>query len=198
MNTVIYGGSFNPPHIGHIRAAEAASRQLSADRLIIIPDNIPPHKALASGSPSADSRYEMCVLAFSHIKGAQVSRIELDRGGTSYTSDTVASLRTLYPNDKFFLVMGTDMLTSFTQWHEYRYLLSECTLAVLARDNGDEETISRAAAALRDTCGGSVAVLRCDPYPASSTEIRNTLALGLRPDALTDSVYDYIKTGGLY
>ena len=115
MKTLIYGGTFNPPHLGHFKAAAAAAEQLSPERLLIVPDNIAPHKEMADYTPEASQRYEMCALAFQGIKGAEVSDMEILRGGKSYTADTVRLLRERYPEDELILVVGADMLLCFDQ-----------------------------------------------------------------------------------
>ena len=79
MTTVIYGGSFNPPHLGHVSAAQSVYEALRPDRLLIIPTNIAPHKAAAAGSPDAAARLQMCRLAFSGIPGEEVSTMEMKR-----------------------------------------------------------------------------------------------------------------------
>ena len=93
MRIAVYGGSFNPPHLGHIEAAKSVVQELAPDRFLIVPAATPPHKALAEDSPSAEQRMELCRLAFAGIPGAEISDIELRRGGKSYTYDTVAALR---------------------------------------------------------------------------------------------------------
>ena len=85
MKIAIYGGSFNPPHLGHVEAARTAASVLAPDRFLIVPASIPPHKDLADGSPTAQQRLELCRLAFADIPGAEISEIELRREGKSYS-----------------------------------------------------------------------------------------------------------------
>ena len=98
MKIAVYGGSFNPPHLGHAEVAMTVYKELSPDIFLIIPDNIPPHKELAEGSPTARQRMELCELAFQDVPGAQISDMELKREGRSYTADTVDLLREQYPD----------------------------------------------------------------------------------------------------
>ena len=126
MKTAIYGGSFNPPHLGHVRAAAAVMEKLGPDRLLIIPTNIPPHKEMAQGSPSPEQRMELCRLAFGDIPGAELSDMEIKREGRSYSADTVGSLREMYPQDELYLVMGSDMFLSFCQWYNCLLYTSRC------------------------------------------------------------------------
>ena len=100
----IYGGSFNPPHLGHVSAAQSVYEALRPDRLLIIPTNIAPHKAAAAGSPDAAARLQMCRLAFSGIPGEEVSTMEMEREGKSYTADTIGILREKYPERKLTVI----------------------------------------------------------------------------------------------
>ena len=113
MKIVIYGGSFNPPHCGHVEAAFAVSECLKPDKMLIIPASIPPHKELADGSPDALERLELTRLAFADIPNAEVSDMEILREGKSYSVDTLEELMRLYPGSEFTFVMGSDMLLSF-------------------------------------------------------------------------------------
>ena len=114
----VYGGSFNPPHLGHIFAARKAQQLLGLDKVLLIPAAIPPHKAVAEGSPDGETRLALTKLAIAGEAGMEVSRIELDRPGPSYTVDTLRTLRECYPQDALYLLMGTDMFLSFFQWRE--------------------------------------------------------------------------------
>ena len=104
----IFGGSFNPPHLGHMLAVREFQKKLGLDLVLLIPASIPPHKELSSNSPDAKARLEMTRLAAQDIENTQVLDIELTRHGASYTADTLRELRVRYPNDELFLMMGTD------------------------------------------------------------------------------------------
>ena len=198
MRIAVYGGSFNPPHLGHVAAAMTVYKELAPDIFLIIPDNIPPHKELAEGSPTAAQRLELCALAFRDIPGAQISDMELQREGRSYTADTVDILRKTYPEDELLLVMGTDMLLSFEEWHRYEYLLQSCTLAVLAREELEGEKLRQHAAYLTARYGANIRILAHEPLPMQSTEIRQRLKLRMCADQLDDRVYSCIIKNGYY
>lgn len=198
MKLAVYGGSFNPPHAGHVRLAHAAADFLQPDLFLIVPDHQPPHKTLAANSPSPEARLELCRIAFRSVPSAVVSDLELRRVGRSYTSDTVKELRQEVPEGELFLVIGSDMLFSFTEWHEYRYILSQCTLAVAARLNGETEALARAVQRLREEEQAKILLLTYEPYPASSTEIRKALAEGRCPAGLDEEVYQCIRENGYY
>ena len=105
MKIAIYGGSFNPPHLGHVEAARTVASALAPDRLLIVPASVPPHKELADGSPTAQQRLELCRLAFADIPGAEISEMELRREGKSYSYDTVRLLREENPDAQLILVV---------------------------------------------------------------------------------------------
>lgn len=109
----IYGGTFNPPHRGHMQAARQAVELLNLDKLLLIPDRCPPHKTMPEGTPSAWERLELVRLAAQAIGKAEASDLELLREGRSYTADTMTLLRQAYPEDELFFLMGTDMLLAF-------------------------------------------------------------------------------------
>ena len=146
MKICIYGGSFNPPHLGHTAALRAVRAAIEPDVTLVIPDRIPPHKELIPGSPEPSERLLMTMLAFSSEPGVEVSDMELHRSGKSYTVDTVRELRDCNPDAELYLVVGTDMLTTFEQWHDYRQLLAQVTdfLAFIDRQItvGRESTLS--------------------------------------------------------
>ena len=121
MKIGIYGGSFNPPHLGHQNAAVEAAEKCALDKLLLIPAGIPPHKVMEQGSPANEHR-----LAMTRLMGGQaalqsgveveVLDLEMAREGKSYTVDTLRALRRQYPNGELLLFMGTDMFFSFESW----------------------------------------------------------------------------------
>ena len=192
MRIALYGGSFNPPHLGHVEAARAVYDALEPDIFYIVPDNIPPHKEMEPGSPDAGARLEMARLAFQDIRGAVVSDMELRREGKSYTVDTLTELGRLHPDAELYLVVGTDMFLSFRQWYMYQTILGRCSLAVLSREEDDGEEIRRFGAELEAECGASVTVIANQPLPMSSSDIRERLRRGSGAALLPESVYAYI------
>ena len=198
MRIAIYGGSFNPPHIGHAEAARAASKALKPDKFLIIPTNTPPHKELEANSPSPEQRLEFCRLAFGDIPGAEVSDMELRREGKSYTADTVDALLEQYPGAELCIVMGTDMFLSFRSWYRWQHMLKMCTLAVLSREDFDRREIESFKAELETENGAKVILIPHLPLPMSSTEIRERLRRGLGSDDLCQGVYECIIRNGYY
>ena len=198
MRIAVYGGSFNPPHRGHLAAAKSAVRALAPDRFLIVPAGIPPHKTLAANSPTPEQRMALCRLAFAEIAQCEISDIELRREGKSYSSDTVAELQEKYPGAEICLVIGTDMLLSFEQWHRFRELLEGCTLAVLARAEGDGEALRRKAEEFRAAYGAKILLLEHEPLEAGSGEIRALLPRREGRELLCDAVYAEIIRRRLY
>lgn len=140
MKIAIYGGSFNPPHLGHHRVASLVSRDINPDLFLIVPDNIPPHKELSENAPSPIQRYEMCKIAFKDIPNVEISTLELDRGGKSYTVDTLHEIKNTHPNDELFFVMGMDMIESFSTWYKPEEIENMCTLYVAPRAVSSESS----------------------------------------------------------
>lgn len=113
----VFGGTFNPPHAGHLLAAEEVKKALGLDRILFVPDAWPPHKAMPEGSPAPEQRLEMVRAAVKGLDIAEVSDMELRRGGKSYTADTLRLLKAQYPEDRLYLITGTDMFLSLHNWY---------------------------------------------------------------------------------
>ena len=189
MRIILYGGSFNPPHLGHLAAAQTVSEQLEPDRLLIVPDAVPPHKELEEGTPDFEARLSLCRLAFRELENAEVVDMTLGRTGRCYSADTVAALREQYPEDELIFLLGTDMFLSFEDWYRCAYLLSECTLAVLPREDDEREAIEEQAALLREKYGAKIMLLRHEPIPLHAATIRERLRRRLGSDMLDERVY---------
>ena len=201
MNIGIYGGTFDPPHWGHITAARAAMEQLKLDRLVLIPDRVPPHKALPEGSASPEQRLEMAALAAAELgKRAEVSDRELRRSGPSYTSDTLAELREEYPEDTLWLLMGSDMFLSLQTWHAPERIMELARIAPFSREAADEsETFAAQKARLEREYGAQICIVQNpEVRELSSTEVRAALAAGQGSDLLPPAVYGYVLREHLY
>jgi nicotinate-nucleotide adenylyltransferase len=192
MTVALYGGSFNPPHAAHVRAARIACEALRPDVLLVMPAADPPHKELERGSPSPEERLALTRLAFADFPQAQVSELEILRAGESYTADTVRQLTQLYPGGEIVLVMGADMLLYFEQWHEFRFLLANTVVAALSREEGDNADMEAYAAHLRESYGARVLLLPAAPQPMSSSEIRAALRQRAGAELLPEGVYERV------
>ncbi|MBQ6839919.1 MAG: nicotinate (nicotinamide) nucleotide adenylyltransferase [Oscillospiraceae bacterium] len=194
----IYGGTFNPPHIGHIQAAKYARQALKLDKILMIPSCQPPHKELTGGADNPDQRLEMLRLCLDGEERIQVCDLELARGGKSYTVDTVLQLRKLYPDAELVLCMGSDMFGIFHQWKDHITILENASLAVFCRGiKGEGEIISREKASLEQD-GAKVYVVENPVVSISSTDLRRLLAFRCADPFLDPAVKEYICENGLY
>lgn len=197
MRTLVYGGSFNPPHIGHVRAARRTAEALGAERVLLIPAAVPPHKTLSEDSPSPAERLRLTELAAQEL-GGEALDIELRREGKSYTSDTLRALREACPGDELVFLVGTDMLLSLPTWHEPEVICALASIAVFSREEGREAEIEAGAALLRERFGAAVYIVSGEPVTVSSTEIRALLKQRRGRELLPAAVYDYIIAKRLY
>lgn len=204
MKIGIYGGTFNPPHLGHLQAARAVFELLKLDKLLLIPDNIPPHKEYPADCPTAEQRLEMTRMAGEQLGlGGKVETLDLElrREGKSFTSQTLAQIKELYPNDELWLLMGTDMFLTFQAWHEPGEILSLAGLAAFGRTEEDmEELFSHQRELLYRTYPQARIFTLTIPgvIDISSTELREMLKEGKGSNLLPPAVYGYILREGLY
>ena len=204
MKIGVYGGTFNPPHLGHVTAARAVFELLKLDLLLLVPDGQPPHKMLPPGSPSPEQRLEMTRLAGEQLGLGEKVRtldVELKREGRSYTSDTLKALREQYPEDELWLLMGTDMFLTLQAWHTPEEILSLAGIAAFGRTEADtEELFSVQRDYLYRTYPQARIFTLTIPgvVDVSSTELRTMLARGEGGNLLPPAVYGYILREGLY
>ena len=194
----VYGGSFNPPHLGHIQAAKAFQEELGLDKLLIIPAAQPPHKVLPPGSPDGQARLEMVRLAMAELSFAEVDDLELRREGASYTVDTLTQLRERYPDDDLYFCMGTDMFQSFDSWYQPKKIVALAKIAMAHREKTDMGKLRELAAGFKKKYGKAPEIMHNTLHPMSSTQIRRLLIVGGAEDYLAPAVLDYIRDHGLY
>lgn len=198
MRIGIFGGSFNPPHLGHRRLADEMMEAAALDKMLIIPAGIPPHKN-TDELISTEHRFEMCKLAFNDDKYI-ISDIEYQRQGKSYTVDTVAEIRKIYPDDELFLIIGSDMLLSFHRWYRYEDILKEVTLCVATRENEilTDELLKYANETLK-LSENEIIISQIAPFVCSSTAIRSEIRQGQNVSDYVDTdVSDYIIRNDIY
>lgn len=195
----IFGGTFNPPHRGHLQAAWEVKNALELDRVIFIPDAIPPHKEMPAGSPTPEQRLRMVQEAVKDIPFASVSDIELHRSGKSYTSDTLAELKKLYPGDQLYLITGTDMFLSLHTWHAPEEICKHAVIVGLCRKEKDDPAEFLAQKELLECqYGAEVSLVSNQVLEISSTKVRRLLILGGEEKYLTEPVIRLIRQEGLY
>ena len=192
MRVLIYGGSFNPPHRGHEAALHSAVTAVRPDRILVVPAGMPPHKVLDDNSPDEDARLHLAELAFLDEPGTEVSDVEIRRLGKSYTVDTLQEITDRFEDAELFFLVGTDMLQSIEKWYQFDQILSTCTLVALPRDEGDYPGMEETAQMLRRTYGARVILIRKNPLPLASTELRASLRLRQVSEKLSDPVYSEI------
>ncbi len=173
MKLLLFGGTFDPPHIGHMNLLRGAMQAVQPDLTIVMPAGVPPHKA-ASMTPGM-WRYEMCAcfLALEKECGGriEISDWEIHRQGRNYTIDTVTMLEQKYPGAELYLSVGSDMLLTFTEWRRWPELLQKATLVVESRCEGDMGALHRAARALSAE-GGRIVFSQAKTLPMASSDIR--------------------------
>jgi nicotinate-nucleotide adenylyltransferase len=192
----ILGGAFNPPHIGHLVCAQEALVQLELDRVVFVPVGQAPHRGIED-DPGAEARLELVELAIAGDDRFTSSRIELDREGPSYTSDTLREMRSDAPEDGLFLILGGDQAASLPAWHEPEEVLSLATVAVVERVSWTRNAIGIKIARLKGS--ERVRYLDMPLIQVSSSAIRRRVAAG-RPIRylVSDAVASYIEAKGLY
>ena len=204
MKIGIFGGTFNPPHLGHLAAARTAAAVLGLDKLLMIPAAIPPHKELPEGTPAPEHRLAMAEKLADALllpEVAEVSSLELDRAGKSYTADTLEQLRKQYPDSELWLLMGTDMFLTLHLWREPEKILKLAGICAFGRSEQDtEEVFAPQREYLQKTFPGARITTITLPglVDVSSTKLRELLAKGEGSDYLHPSVYGYILMHGLY
>jgi len=194
----IFGGSFDPVHRGHISAAKFAREKLRLDEVLMIPCCESPYKDEREHTPTPEQRLQMLRLAVQGSDGFVAASLEIDRGGKSYTADTVAQLHRQYPDAQLFLCLGADKLENIVNWKGADEFLPQVTLAVFPRGGkGESEKLAKAASNLRGS-GIRVEVLESPVVEISSTDLRRLLVFDCAGAFLPRNVEDYIRTHGLY
>ena len=194
--TGLFGGSFNPPHIGHVTAAMRAVEALGLDKIIIMPTGRPSHKLLPFATPLPEDRLAMARLAFEDLPHCEVSDWEISRPLPAYTADTLEYLREtgLSP----ILIVGSDMFLTLHEWARADQLLSLTRVAVLLRNPSQAGQVSRHAAFLAHRYGAAIDWIEHTPVEISSTELRGLLKSGKGREYLPKHVCEYICKKRLY
>jgi nicotinate-nucleotide adenylyltransferase len=196
MRTGILGGTFNPPHLGHLVAAQEAYRELGLDQVMLIPAGIPPHKPVEA-EPGPQHRLELCRLAIADDDRFTVSDLELRRDGPSFTVDTLKALSTQAPTNDLFLILGADIAAGLPEWHEPERVLELATVAIAKRRGTSRAAVTTALAGLKG--GERARFFQMPSIGVSSTMLRRRVQAG-QPIRyfVPDGVVDYIETHGLY
>lgn len=198
IKIAMFGGSFNPVHLGHTGLVERMIQRFDLDKVYIVPTFNTP---LKDNTPmlSPKHRYEMCSLAFAHIEKAVVTDIEIKREGKSYTVDTLKQLRKLHPECKLFLIIGADSLIQLPLWHDCKTIFSIVNILTVSRGEYDAEVLYNKKAEYENLYNAQISIVEEPIAQVSSTQIREAVSKGEDyKHLLCEKVSDYIKANGLY
>lgn len=195
----IMGGTFDPVHMGHLVAAETARFEFNLDKVIFVPAGHPPHKESLSITPGED-RFAMTALAIQDNPGFEISRIELDRSGPSFTLDTVTAFsREFGPLTRLFFITGADAILDILGWWKIAELMKQCYFVAATRPGYHTQELEEFLKNIPEEYMERVYPLRVPEMDISSTEIRKRLAIGKTVKyLLPERVLDYIYKNGLY
>jgi nicotinate-nucleotide adenylyltransferase len=195
----ILGGTFNPPHLGHLIAAQEAHLQLGLDRVILMPAGISPHKQHREQDPGGAHRLAMCRHAIGGDPRFEVSALEIERPGPSYTVDTLEALHTAAPDNELHLIVGGDVAAGLPSWREPERVLSLARLAVAKRRGTARTAVDEALSGLAG--GDRAEFFRMPRIGISSTMVRRRVQHGqpisyLVPDAVASYIDEHRLYGG--
>ena len=196
LRTGIFGGAFNPPHVGHLICAQEAHAQLGLDTVLFVPVGDAPHREVDQ-DPGPEVRARLCDRAVGSDPRFEVSRVEVDRTGPSYTVDTLRLLGESFPADELVLILGADQASALTSWHEPEAVLSLARVAVASREGIEREAVARR---LHGLAGQErVEFFDMPRIDVSSSLLRARVAAGLPVRYLIpEGVGQEIEVRGLY
>ena len=195
----IFGGTFNPIHMGHIRLGQLVLDEIKLDKILYIPDNTPPHKSDKDLACGAD-RLNMIDISLKDHVDMESSDIELKREGKSYSFETLLELKKLYPNDELYLITGADMFLTLDKWREPETIFKTANIIGVPRVKSDFEKMNEYAENVIKPMGAKVFMLSQTVFDtASSTYVRENIDDYQKiKDMITPEVYRYITEKGLY
>lgn len=193
----IFGGTFNPPHIGHFEIVSALSKQPLVEKILLIPTKVPPHKKTLFLANEPD-RLSMLELIAQHFDNVFVSDLEFKREGKSYTIDTLHDVMNLFPNCELALTVGADMLISLPSWKDYESIIKLCKIFTFFRTGEDIHQYNLSIDKLKEQ-GANIEVIDQRIKGVSSTEVREKISRGEDVSKLLcNDVYHYIESRGVY
>ncbi len=192
--TAIFGGTFNPFHIGHLEMLKVLEADPSIEKIFLMPDKIPPHKVCDFIAEDA-VRIEMCRLICEDFAKAELCLIEFERDGKSYSYDTVLELKKRYKEKDFVFVCGGDMLVTFHKWYKYEELMKELPFIAFRRSDTDNKLFDESVNSLTEK--GMNIIVKSEIIPAvSSTEIRGDFKAAKK--LLPEKIYNFLEERGVY
>lgn len=194
----LFGGTFAPPHLGHVHAVKTLSEHIDVDRIIIMPTFMPPHKVKVKGD-TPELRLEMCRAAFGDIDKAYVSDYEIEKGGVSYTVHTLEHLTSEFENADIFLLCGTDMFLTLNSWFRAERIFSLAKIVCIPRYSENIDFLNVKKQEYEDEFGAEISIIGSDPFEVSSTEIRRLITEGRDlSEYLPSGVIEIIRREKLY
>lgn len=197
MRILVFGGTFNPVHNGHVAMCKAAQQIVAPDFTMIIPTYTPPHKSLGDSLLSGKDRLNMCRLAFDGLSNTKISDIEIAAEEKSYSFITFTKLHSIYPDAEFYMLCGADMFLTLKSWYKYERLINLTAFCAVPRKSNLSDLREYAKEIEAD--GGKCVIIDMPPIDISSTEIRNIiLNNGSADTLLPEKVADYIERNRLF
>lgn len=205
MRIGFMGGTFSPPHIGHLHSARVFYREAGLSKLIIIPAGVSPFKANTSPSASTPDRLSMAKLCFLPLNdeglNVEVSDMEASLCGASYTINTIMALKEIYSEDELFMFVGSDMFLSLERWKSFEEIFRQCKIYTRARDDSERQLLLSVCEHYRKEYGADITVSDDKALIASSTEVRlavESKKVETMQNLLTGEVLRYIIENRLY
>ena len=195
----ILGGTFDPVHIGHLILAEAAYRQFQLDKVYLMPAGNPPHKQNRKGRATDQQRCDMIRASIAGNPHLDISMLEMNEDGYSYTYRTLETLKQEHPDTKYYFIIGADSLFDFDHWREPQRIMNACELVVATRNQIDPKIFDALLETRKKQFQGMIHKLDTPNLDISSRHLREMIA---RQESIryyvTDSVFTYINKNGLY
>ena len=190
MKTGILGGTFDPPHMGHVFLARNAKELCGLDRVLLMPSANPPHKKTGTEGLHRVNMAKLTAECYSF----EVCDVEYKKTTPSYTFETIDDLKTLFPDDKLYFIIGGDSMLCFEKWYRWQERIKKCAFIVGVRTEEERSAVEKCAAEKREKYGAEIYVLGSPSHEVSSTEIRK----GENAEEIPPCIRDYIRKNSLY
>lgn len=195
----IMGGTFDPPHLGHLYIAKAAYERTGLDGVLFLPNGTPAYKTAERRISPKEDRCRMVELLIGECPWCEMSLMECEREGNTYTADTLAQLTAQHPDIAYELIVGSDSFQAMEQWYHPERIFAAAGVIVLLRDADTESSLKDAAQRYEHTYGAGIRVVACETCGISSTQIRKLASAGKSLEGLVpESVEQYIVAHQLY
>lgn len=192
--TAVFGGTFNPLHIGHYEILKALQNEPQIDEIFIMPDRLPPHKK-CDFLADDDVRIKMCDIAAKDFSKAKVCLVEFEREGKSYSYDTMKILKAKYPEKSFAFVMGGDMLATFDLWYKYEELLSLVSFIAFKRSDTDNKIFDEKAEQFKKM-GMKIKIMEAKIPDVASSRLRSDFKVAKK--LIPEKIFEFLTEKGIY